>query len=1185
VAKTSDGLPRLRLIQTISTETGPVAVWLMDGNLVRLSDIDFTNFGQAPWYAEVPPDEMWVDDVNGEVPGELNFYLANMVAQRLALHAGQEQEAARKAGLAADLKLRRQVDGLPDQPLKVDELAARVELETLGQDKNGITIKWVNGRLVRGLSGNPDWVEGGHDLVYDFVPHNTIWIDDQTCADEVDPVENHESDERQDMAVGVPYEEAHRKANEKELKARQQTAAHNPAPDRKESIEMILDSRLQILKMQAEAETDPTLKATKTLAYTTELEAVMKADGAGEKEKLKEALDHLRLTFEIVGRVNEATYGSVAADLDKIGEAYTALQKTWATTKADQPGDLVLMQKLRTGGQSALQAWSDQAMSEAQAAANAASEIQMAMGKIEQAEGVNAVLTLKNVALPASKTLTANARQLAGILPDLFDLAVSYAENPAKVQGAEMQKGEGIFSDFVRRFVNVLTRQEVAALNAAESNSDEARGFTALRKIADRLADEEAGQEARRILDEEKELALMALAASPDDLAKIQKFGSQLLEAVHKKALDMIGQIIENMRHLGQGLYDEVVGRLASLLRLGDLEGIGRIAYNLVMVGKAQTGDLTKNAPGTKDRILEFITGQGFTPEQAEVIYQVYSSPKIGAIKTDIHGGGWQFAHGGFAEKATMQRALEQGQKADTPGDLTKAEPTNAQKESGNYKKKHVSFQGLDISVENPKGSTRSGKNGDGTEWATKMHFDYGYIKRTKGLDGDHVDVYVGPDEKAENVFVVHQVMPDSGKYDEDKCMLGFKDADAAKSAYLKQYDSPKYFGAMSTVPVSLFKEKVLSDKGEPIVPDAKKLAEAKKAEVGGIAKMSIDTGEITGKAQDALARVQEIRKRLADLLTSDETAQSRAVNTILSDIMAAVLDLDTIRDALYPARSRLREAGKVMKHEDERVNDILGVVQEHLYAAKAMCEQLKKHAKDSNDSKTEKRADAWFGALDFLVKQVEDIKGPATEKAQGEEKAAGIRLGPNDLTTFDVLAKAAFNPEREGPPPPEDRQDLYGEIEVWIQKYGPSVFPDSKDYYDILRMCQMLSEPDKLVGIFDSLERKGVEEWGTKMYPEIRNFFHRLMEVRDREWREKAAGGEVHKGFSSEEEKVLHTVHDMFRGGVQDIADETGLENSRVAEALNSLKEKGFVTNFAPPGGGQAVMWRTTLSGTSYCQ
>jgi len=159
-----------------------------------------------------------------------------------------------------------------------------------------------------------------------------------------------------------------------------------------------------------------------------------------------------------------------------------------------------------------------------------------------------------------------------------------------------------------------------------------------------------------------------------------------------------------------------------------------------------------------------------------------------------------------------------------------KSQPTEAQKEAGNYKKQHIKFNGLDISLENKAGSVRRGTNKSGEEWSCKMHYDYGYIRRTEGVDGDHVDVYVGPNEDALYVYVVHQANPTTGDYDEDKCMLGFDSEEDAKAAYLKQYDDPNFLGAISAVPFALFKEKVLDDKGEPVVPNARVLVIAAKA-------------------------------------------------------------------------------------------------------------------------------------------------------------------------------------------------------------------------------------------------------------------------------------------------------------------------------------------------------------------
>ena len=126
---------------------------------------------------------------------------------------------------------------------------------------------------------------------------------------------------------------------------------------------------------------------------------------------------------------------------------------------------------------------------------------------------------------------------------------------------------------------------------------------------------------------------------------------------------------------------------------------------------------------------------------------------------------------------------------------------------------RRMTFRGLNISIETDKDELRHWYDPHNkTKGSTKMTHAYGYIRRTKGVDGDHVDVYVGPNEQAKNVYVVHQMKaPDFKKYDEDKCMLGFDSADAAKKAYLANFDDARFFGSMTTMPFEEFKKKALA--------------------------------------------------------------------------------------------------------------------------------------------------------------------------------------------------------------------------------------------------------------------------------------------------------------------------------------------------------------------------------------
>lgn len=118
--------------------------------------------------------------------------------------------------------------------------------------------------------------------------------------------------------------------------------------------------------------------------------------------------------------------------------------------------------------------------------------------------------------------------------------------------------------------------------------------------------------------------------------------------------------------------------------------------------------------------------------------------------------------------------------------------PSEAQKESGNYRKGHINFQGLNIAIENARGSMRCGVGSDGRPWQTKMPHHYGYIKGTRGADKDHVDVYIGPAHKSPHVFVIDQKDARTGKFDEHKTMLGFGNKAHALNAYRAGFSDGK---------------------------------------------------------------------------------------------------------------------------------------------------------------------------------------------------------------------------------------------------------------------------------------------------------------------------------------------------------------------------------------------------------
>lgn len=140
----------------------------------------------------------------------------------------------------------------------------------------------------------------------------------------------------------------------------------------------------------------------------------------------------------------------------------------------------------------------------------------------------------------------------------------------------------------------------------------------------------------------------------------------------------------------------------------------------------------------------------------------------------------------------------------------TEPNPSEAQKKAGNYKKGHLSFGGYDFTVETPKGTIRSGKDEQGKPWSVTMHDTYGYILGKIGVDGDHIDMFINDaadlDSFDGNVYVVDQVNPETGEFDEHKVMYGYPSEEAATEAYLANYSKGwKGLGKVTAVTKATF--------------------------------------------------------------------------------------------------------------------------------------------------------------------------------------------------------------------------------------------------------------------------------------------------------------------------------------------------------------------------------------------
>ena len=163
-------------------------------------------------------------------------------------------------------------------------------------------------------------------------------------------------------------------------------------------------------------------------------------------------------------------------------------------------------------------------------------------------------------------------------------------------------------------------------------------------------------------------------------------------------------------------------------------------------------------------------------------------------------------------------------QTIDAAAQAANPHPTEAQQQAGNYQKGHLQVSGVDVSIENPVGSTRSGTE-NGKPWQVTMQDHYGYIKGTVGADGDHVDAYVKPGTPEGHngpVFVIDQARPTSGQFDEHKVMLGYaSQAQAARAydAHFSDRSGAARRGAVNKLTPDQFKTWLQGDTTKPLAP------------------------------------------------------------------------------------------------------------------------------------------------------------------------------------------------------------------------------------------------------------------------------------------------------------------------------------------------------------------------------
>lgn len=353
-------------------------------------------------------------------------------------------------------------------------------------------------------------------------------------------------------------------------------------------------------------------------------------------------------------------------------------------------------------------------------------------------------------------------------------------------------------------------------------------------------------------------------------------------------AIDFVLDVIDNFDHVRQGEKGAIIfsiengrsrtGRRAVTVLLDSLSGS---YYGIKTSGYERIEGLSKRTllweKGAKDTSTTGVAPANVSTEQAS-----QSNEQAGSASNhnnDFEGKDKQYSDtkqeivDNYLEKPTrdadlfaMAERVAEEDKAKRTRKKEEAKvdtnPTEAQKEAGNYKKGHIKVDGFNVTIEQPKGSVRRGKDANGKEWETEMHNTYGYIRGTESVDGDHIDIFLSDNPTEGNIFVVDQVNKD-GSFDEHKVMYGFSDMESARKAYLSNYEEGwQGLGNITEVSKEEFKKWIDSSKRK-----TKPFAEYTSVKTEGDVNVQHPIEDKGGKRLVSNERYEELKKRMRSKL------------------------------------------------------------------------------------------------------------------------------------------------------------------------------------------------------------------------------------------------------------------------------------------------------------------------------
>lgn len=387
----------------------------------------------------------------------------------------------------------------------------------------------------------------------------------------------------------------------------------------------------------------------------------------------------------------------------------------------------------------------------------------------------------------------------------------------------------------------------------------------------------------------------------------------------------------------------------------------------------------------------------------------------------------------------TSQRELNQHIKANT-----EAQPSEAQKEAGNYRKAKINVQGLEISIENPRGTKRTGTDPKGEKWSVTMKSSYGYIRRTEGADGEHVDVFVGPKPDSDQVFIIDQ-LDQNGGFDEHKVMIGFPSKMAARSGYKANYTKGWKVGPITKMSMDEFKQWLKDgDLKNPLTPDFGNKPEAPASDqpteptkpiqdfgekIGGARK---DTSESTGpRGKSGITSKGEIEKQpyhreFKPVLGENLSDMVDMMGKVENDAKDKYLLIDARRDRPVPnprGRGQFTSMLDMGNKFSQRfmVFDTLEAANRH---AAIMAVAKKHRVRPYSDGGTTKYR---------IERQVSDRKRWVIKDGFKDESAAQLHLAQNAAEIFNQ--KTSFgeadlvttdDPERTGKQHRENDRDVF---------------------------------------------------------------------------------------------------------------------------------------------------------------